>query len=602
MPTYMRKDDYGYRFLRPIPQDLRPLFKKANFVKRLGRDYKKAKELCALLTVQTDRELAAARSNQKQVTSTDSFLKLPRETRLKRLSISPELPGQIASLFLSTLDADAQARKEGMSDEEFESLDANIQEMLPLINRAVASGNVGKFHEFVNQLMVFRGYQLEATDAQWQALTYEVLTHVQTGYKTLAARQQGESLGQPDISKLPPPLEAVWDAQPDRAANPQVNRLADITPHYKRYLSPKYPKTQSTYLSIWQRFVDFAENKPLHLVGSDDVYNFLESRLQDKEAAWSYKYVAGRVKRALHTAFGIGKTKKLINNNPVVELDVMPTVDAKQEKLRQKPRFPYQPNHLNKLFASDWYNPSSSAWRGKMKDDLGARYWIPLVCMWHGLRVSEAAQLQVEDVILEELTLLIHDGKTEFGPDRSLKNEESMRIVPIHPVLIEQGFIDFVRSIMNHYSKGPLFPAALPECDGKSPKWGRAYEQPFVRFVRDKLGFGSGYGNHSFRHSLEDRIRAANVEDVWPKGLAQAYTGRASVRPKDAGKIEEEGSESLYGDGYEIEAFRRYIQRITYPNVQLPPHFKDWLQGKPTINNRLLAHVQRWQEEPRKTQ
>lgn len=44
MPTYMRKDDHGYRFLRPIPQDLRPLFKKANFVKRLGRDYKKAKE------------------------------------------------------------------------------------------------------------------------------------------------------------------------------------------------------------------------------------------------------------------------------------------------------------------------------------------------------------------------------------------------------------------------------------------------------------------------------------------------------------------------------------------------------------------------------
>ncbi len=143
MPTYMRKDDHGYRFLRPIPQDLRPRFAKANFVKRLGRDYKKAKELCALLTVQTDRELAAARSNQTQATSIGSFLKLPRKTRLKSLSISPELPGQIASLFLSTLDADAQARKEGMSDEEFESLDANIQEMLPLINRAVASGNVG---------------------------------------------------------------------------------------------------------------------------------------------------------------------------------------------------------------------------------------------------------------------------------------------------------------------------------------------------------------------------------------------------------------------------------------------------------------------------
>ncbi len=601
MPTYMRKDDYGYRFLRPIPQDLRPLFQKANFVKRLGRDYKKAKELCALLTVQTDRELAAARSNQAQATSIDSFLKLPSKTRLKSLSISPELPGQIASLFLSTLDADAQARKEGMTDEEFESLDANIQEMLPLINRAVASGNVGRFHEFVNQLMVFRGYQLEATDAQWQALTYEVLTHVKTGYKILAARQQGESLGPADLSKLPRPLEAAWEPQPERAPTPQVKRLADITAYYKDFLATSAPKDRSTYLSIWQRFVDFAGNKPLHSVSTADVSNFLNDRLQDTNAPWSYKYVASRVKKVLLTAFGLGKDHQLISQNPMAELEVLPRISAKQEALRLKPRFPYQSNHLNALFSSEWYDPNSSAWRGKMKDDLGARYWIPLVCMWHGFRVSEAAQIQVEDVLLEDLGILIQDGETEFGPARALKNEASMRVVPIHPVLIQQGFVGFVRSIMNHYSKGPLFPAALPECDGKSPKWGRAYEQPFVRFVRDKLGFGSGYGNHSFRHSLEDRIRAANVEEQWPKGLAQAYTGRASVRPQDRGEIEKEGSERHYGYGYELEAFRPYIQRITYPNVKLPPPFQDWLQGKPALDNRLLGHVQRWREKHRKT-
>lgn len=598
MPAYMRKDDHGYRFLRPIPQDLRPLFKKANFVKRLGRDYKKAKELCAVLTVQKDQEIAAARSNQAQATSIDSFLQLPRKTRSKKLSISPELPGQIASLFLSTLEADAQARKEGMTDEEFESLDANIQEMLPLINRAVASGNVGRFHEFVNQLMVFRGYQLEATDVQWQALTYEVLTHVQTGYKTLAARQQGEALGPPDLSKLPPPLAAAWEPYPERPPAPQVKRLADITPHYQRHLSTSDPKSQSTYLSIWQRFVDFAENKPLHLVSSADVFNFLEKRLHDTEAPWSYKYVAGRVKRALHTAFGLGKTQQLIKNNPVAELEVMPKISAKQEALRQKPRFPYQSNHLNALFSSEWYDPNSSAWRGKMRDDLGARYWIPLICMWHGLRVSEAAQLQVEDVSLDQMCIVVRDGETDFGPDRSVKNAASMRIVPIHPVLLEQGFIDFIRSILNHYSKGPLFPAALPERDGKSPKWGRAYEQPFVRFMRDKLGFGNGYGNHSFRHSLEDRIRAANVAAQWPEGLARAYTGRTSERTQDKGVVRAEGSEKHYGEGYELEAIRLYIQQITYPEVQRPPPFKDWLKGKEVVSKRLLTFVQQWKKNP----
>lgn len=601
MPTYMRKDDYGYRFLRPIPQDLRPLFQKANFVKRLGRDYKKAKELCALLTVQTDRDLTAARSNQAEAASLESWFKQPRATRYKKISVTPDLSGQIASLVLSGLESDAQSRRMGMEDGEFASLGTNIEEMLPQINRAIGSGNVSSFHEAVNQLLMWRGYQLEATDEEWQALTYDVLKSYQTGYKILAARQEGESLGSPDLSGLPPPLTAVWDPQPQKLPAQQVKRLADITPHYKQHLSTSDPKSQSTYLSIWQRFVDFAENKPLHLVSSADVFNFLENRLHDTQAPWSYKYVAGRVKRALHTAFGLGKTLQLINKNPVAELEVMPKISVKQEVLRQKPRFPYQSKHLNALFSSEWYDPNSSAWRGKMKDDLGARYWIPLICMWHGLRVSEAAQLQVEDVLLDELGLLIHDGKTEFGPDRALKNAASMRVVPIHPVLIEQGFIDFVRSIMKHYSNGPLFPAALPERDGKSPKWGRAYEQPFVRFVRDTLSFGSGYGNHSFRHSLEDRIRAANVEETWPKGLGQAYTGRASERLKDKGVLEQEGSERHYGHGYELEAFRRYIQRITYPNVQLPPPFKDWLQGRYAVSERLLSHVQQWKEESHKT-
>jgi len=57
MPTYMRKDEYGYRFLRPIPKDLAQRFGKANFVQRIGKNYKKAKSLCAELTVRTNRKI-----------------------------------------------------------------------------------------------------------------------------------------------------------------------------------------------------------------------------------------------------------------------------------------------------------------------------------------------------------------------------------------------------------------------------------------------------------------------------------------------------------------------------------------------------------------
>lgn len=594
MPPYMGKIKNGYRFRRTIPKDLVDHFGKDNFVKLLGHDYKRARLLCAELTVQTDRELASMRAHLSRVDSVDAFLKLPRDARLKKLSVSSELAGQLATLWLeSSLDADAQARKAGLEDEEFDSLDESIKEMLPVINRALATGQVAKFHEFLHQLVTGRGYLLEATDDQWQSLSYEVLKHVQTGYKILAARQQGDLLELPVPSKLPSPLPAAWDTQ----STARAGRLTDITPLYQDHLQTSGVKTQTTYLSIWQRFVDYTNNKSLKSVTSADVFDFLKSRLHAPDKPWSYSYTAGRVRRVLSEAFALAKTKKLIEKNPVVELEVLPKISAKDEESRRKPRFPYKAQHLSDLFKSEWYNPESTAWRGKMKDDLGARYWIPLLCMWHGFRVGEATQLQIHDVDLAHSLIKIQvvEGGNDIGPERSLKNAATSREVPIHPTLLKLGFLDFVRTIARSYAKGPLFPSALPEKDGGSPKWGRAYEQPFLRFMRDTLRLGSGYGNHSFRHALEDRIRAANAQQPWPEGLSRAYTGRAQTRSQDRSVIREEGSEQYYGEGYSPNDILRYVQRITYPDVPLPLPFAEWIGGREIVSKRLLALVRQWE-------
>lgn len=598
MPPYMRKDSHGYRFRRPIPKELVDFFDKANFVKRLGHDHKKARELCAELTVQTDKLLASARDHHARLDDIDAYLKHPRETRLKKLSVSPELAGQLANLWLrQSLKADAQARKVGLEDDEFDLLDKSIKEIFPTINRALATGQVDKFHLFIHELVTWRGYEFdETTDEQLQNLTYEVLKHVQAGYKILAARQQGDFLELPDSSKLPPPLPAAWEKTPPPSSEP-AGRLRDITSLYQEHLQTSSTKTQSTYMSIWLRFVDFASNKPLKSITSGDIFAFLKSRLHAHDKPWSYKYTSGRVKRVLLEAFGLAKTNNLIEKNPVAELEVLPKISAKDEESRLKPRFPYKAEHLSSLFSSEWYNSASTAWRGKMKDDLGARYWIPLLCMWHGFRVSEAAQLQIHDVDVAhaQIKIQVSEAKDVIGPERSLKNSATSREIPIHPVLLELGFTDFVRTLSLHYAEGPLFPSALPEKGGRSPKWGRAYEQAFLRFMRDTLKLGSGYGNHSFRHALEDRIRAANVKQPWPEGLARAYTGRAKNRPQDRAVTREEGSEQHYGDGYSPSDMLHYVQKITYPDVALPLPFRVWLEDREVISNRLLALVRQWQ-------
>lgn len=95
-------------------------------------------------------------------------------------------------------------------------------------------------------------------------------------------------------------------------------------------------------------------------------------------------------------------------------------------------------------------------------------YWIPLLCLYQGLRVSEASQLYTNDVVavdgvwcLSVISDASDDDDDDDGPPirssanaarsadefRRLKNPSSRRIVPIHPKLIALGFLDFVRRV-----------------------------------------------------------------------------------------------------------------------------------------------------------
>ena len=303
MPTYMRKSEHGYRFVRVIPKELTPYFGKVNFVFSLGSDYKEAKAACVARTAETELKLAEAREHHVQLNALEAYLQRPASERLRKISVSKELAGQLASLYLSSLDNEAEARAEGLDDDAFDALNDNIREMRPLIDRALATGQVDSFHEAIHQLLVGRGYELEVTDKEWQRLTYTVLQHLQDGYEILAQRQKGRKLGSVDISDLPAPLPAAWElSTPLGQSTPtartgtkhsSVKRMSDMTPEYEEHLSTTSQKSRTTYLSIWQRFVTYAKDKTLEQVKSGDVYSFMKERLEAADKPWSQRYTSG---------------------------------------------------------------------------------------------------------------------------------------------------------------------------------------------------------------------------------------------------------------------------------------------------------------------
>lgn len=481
---------------------------------------------------------------------------------------------------------DFERVEHGLDDEAFEEIEAFCKISDGTMRGILAKGkNSSDWPHVVSQVLDWcqdLGYQIDPTDALFPQLVRRFAATEKKSSEVIALRNAGEDASFPE-QQAPKHL------------------LSDMAPVYEKVLQSGGRKTMTTNLSIWKRLTDFCKNKALDEVTTRDIYAFLDERLHAEVDRWGWEYT-NKAKNILQTVFGLARTQNLMTaSNPVRELETMPKITAAENKKRKKPRLPYNLNQLNILFASEWYNPDAKRWRGKMKYDLGARYWVPLICLYHGLRVREALQLHSHDILLEDgLPLLsiqvdLDDSESSQRMERHVKNEATQRTVPVHPQLLALGFLDFVKEISTRHRVGaPLFPSSIPDEDSEFPEWGRAYEQRFVPFVRDELAFGSGYGNHSFRHTIEDAIRNLQlIHGVWPAGLSQYYTGR--ILPRDADKhiVRQQGSEIDYGKGFLAKHALKYISLIQYEGIQLPPPFKKWLGTHDAVHPSLLKEIQR---------
>lgn len=132
------------------------------------------------------------------------------------------------------------------------------------------------------------------------------------------------------------------------------------------------------------------------------------------------------------------------------------------------------------------------------------KYWVPLIAMYSGMRREEICQLRADDIT--EFNSIWCFNIVESGEDISLKTEASTRIVPIHPILLELGFLQYVQS----RPKGNIW-GFTPWKGQYGKKFGNWYSQSFNRiYVTDdpQKSF------HSFRHTVSDTLKQAGVQEV----------------------------------------------------------------------------------------
>ncbi len=132
-------------------------------------------------------------------------------------------------------------------------------------------------------------------------------------------------------------------------------------------------------------------------------------------------------------------------------------------------------------------------------------YWIPLVALYSGARLQEIAQLYVHDV--HQIGGLWVFDFNEEGEDKYLKTVSSRRKTPMHPALVNLGFLGYLEGLIDAGEKR-VFPDLSLSSDGT---YSNSFSKRF-NYLLKRQGIKTAKSSfHSFRHTFIDALRNTEV-------------------------------------------------------------------------------------------
>jgi integrase len=235
------------------------------------------------------------------------------------------------------------------------------------------------------------------------------------------------------------------------------------------------------------------------------------------------------------------------------------TVRIKKKKKQREKGFTLEEAHLI-------LNATLAPPPPKMSAEMAAaRRWVPWICAYTGARVNEVTQLTPADIRVEKGFDIIR-----FDADATKTAE--YRVVPLHHHLIEQGFLEYVRS----RGMRPLFydPRRSRGGTDSNPHYQKVGER-LAEWVRTIVADERVAPNHGWRHRFSSLARHVDMH-VDVQNIIQGHVGDKTA--------------SDYGDAW-IETAHREISKI-------PRYEVDRLNGRTAssvdpVRDRIAGHRRR---------
>jgi len=249
--------------------------------------------------------------------------------------------------------------------------------------------------------------------------------------------------------------------------------------------------------------------------------------------------------------------EEMLDRNPAQGLRV-PDPTQRRDKRR-----PFSTDQLQAIFSAPLYVGCMDDGHGYARPGpnrpKNARFWIPLIGLFGGLRLNEVCQLDVADIrVVDDIVCFAITASAETGDsDKRLKTASSERLIPVHPELLALGFVALVAQ---RRKEGEIKLFGEVEI-GANGYRSTTFSPWFTRFTEKAGARAPKTCYHSFRHVFRDALREARVErDI-------ALTLGGWTRTGGAG-----GSGSVsdaYGSGYRMTTLFEAISRVRYPDLDL---------------------------------
>lgn len=245
-----------------------------------------------------------------------------------------------------------------------------------------------------------------------------------------------------------------------------------------------------------------------------------------------------------------------IERNPAKGLQVIDRVR------RRDKRRPFSTEQLRLIFDAPIYRGCVDDWAGYSTPGYAhprrGRFWVPLIALFSGMRMNEICQLHVADIHrLDGVDcFFVTEGPSDADNGKRLKTAASERFIPIHPQLVEIGFLSFVEQ---RRAAGAV--RLFSELQKSSTGY---YSDPFSKWFRRFLERAGAAREktcfHSFRHCYRDALREARIEHEVALALGGWSSGNGGEGVETA---------AAYGRGYRARTLHEAMGRIAYPELDL---------------------------------